>query len=227
MSTPPSRDKISGARQAEAAGAEVAPIVMWAYLGGVIKEYDALVAERDALRAAIQAVEGHAKIEAEKHLPDMQNGGCTCGFCAYSIEHVVVMSLRAALAAAGVDREDTEQPDDEWGHKHGTGQPCPIKGCWAAVGDTGQADEPQREACWSRGPRIGGDGVARCVLPRGHGARHRADASWGDVTWDDIAGQVVPQQPTCQALTNGMRCEIGGFSAHTHFPSGDTTGEQQ
>jgi hypothetical protein len=141
-----------------------------------------------------------------------------------------VRRLRAALAAAGVDREDTEQPRGVKFHPDDDEEPLVFVDA-DEVGDTGQADEPQREACWSRGPRIGGDGVARCVLPRGHGARHRADASWGDVTWDDIAGQVVPQQPTCQetgeALTNGMRCEIGGFSAHTHFPSGDTTGEQQ
>lgn len=56
--------------------------------------------------------EGLAKAEAERHLPDMERGGCTCGFCAYSIEHVVVMSVRVASAAL-VGRVERAEADNE------------------------------------------------------------------------------------------------------------------
>jgi hypothetical protein len=38
-----------------------------------------------------------AQTEAERHRPDDKRGGCTCGFCVWSAEHVLVMSMRAAL----------------------------------------------------------------------------------------------------------------------------------
>lgn len=31
---------------------------------------------------------------AERHEPDSTRGGCTCGFCAWSVEHVVRMAWR-------------------------------------------------------------------------------------------------------------------------------------
>jgi hypothetical protein len=183
-----------------------------------------LTAERDALRAAIQAVEGHAKIEAEKHLPDMQNGGCTCGFCAYSIEHVVVMSLRAALAAAGVDREDTEHGDkpceaDYSGY-------CPT--CKRDSRDTGQADEPQRQRVLS------GLAAHREAQRLGRPARTTpvddARASGGSF---QRAGQVVPQQPTCEHGFTSMHGPVfkgSHMDKHATCPGPvgqDTTGEQQ
>lgn len=42
-----------------------------------------------------------AQVEAENHQPDDKRGGCTCGFCAWSVEHVLVMSLREALDGVG------------------------------------------------------------------------------------------------------------------------------
>lgn len=45
-----------------------------------------------------QLLEALALVEAEKHRPEQPNGiGCACGFCMWSVEHVVVMSIRAAL----------------------------------------------------------------------------------------------------------------------------------
>ena len=41
-------------------------------------------------------MEGFACLEAEKHQEE-QHGGCTCGFCAWSVEHVVVMTVREVL----------------------------------------------------------------------------------------------------------------------------------
>lgn len=47
----------------------------------------------------VRDLEGWALVEAEKHQPEP--GGCTCGFCAWSVEHVVIMSLRAVLQLPG------------------------------------------------------------------------------------------------------------------------------
>lgn len=38
-----------------------------------------------------------AQVEAENHQPDDKRGGCSCGFCVWSVEHVLVMSMREAL----------------------------------------------------------------------------------------------------------------------------------
>ncbi len=35
-----------------------------------------------------------ALILADKHQPDRERGGCTCGFCAWSADHVLIMVLR-------------------------------------------------------------------------------------------------------------------------------------
>ncbi len=45
--------------------------------------------ERDALV-------GFALVEAARHRKDRERGGCTCGFCAWSVEHVLIMSVREA-----------------------------------------------------------------------------------------------------------------------------------
>lgn len=37
-----------------------------------------------------------AQGEAARHKPDEERGGCTCGFCAWSVEHVAIMSVREA-----------------------------------------------------------------------------------------------------------------------------------
>lgn len=41
----------------------------------------------------MSSVDGIAIVEAERHQPEP--GGCTCGFCAWSVEHVAVMVARA------------------------------------------------------------------------------------------------------------------------------------
>lgn len=116
-------DPIIGARQAVAAGcAEIAPVVMWAYLDGVVKEYDALAAklaaaeqERDQLRAdlaessdgsweyerryneaGIRADRAEAALAAVRELADR-----TRTFGGSDIEGWVnLWDLRRALAAA-------------------------------------------------------------------------------------------------------------------------------
>lgn len=42
-----------------------------------------------------------AQIEAEQHHMEDMGGGCTCGFCVWSVEHVLVMSMREALRGVG------------------------------------------------------------------------------------------------------------------------------
>jgi hypothetical protein len=75
------------------------------------RKAEAAEAERDALRAVIQAVE---KVRDEWQATHTNNGpdhlATPPGFC-----ECIGCRLTAALAAAGVDREDTEQPqlDDE------------------------------------------------------------------------------------------------------------------
>lgn len=46
-------------------------------------------------------LEVQAQIEAESHKPE-QGGGCTCGFCVWSVQHVVVMSVREAVRRVGI-----------------------------------------------------------------------------------------------------------------------------
>lgn len=43
--------------------------------------------DRDAFISWVQ-------IEAEDHQPDEKRGGCTCGFCAWSVDHVLIMAIR-------------------------------------------------------------------------------------------------------------------------------------
>jgi hypothetical protein len=49
------------------------------------------------------AIETWAGIAAAKHRPDEKRGGCECGFCAWSVEHVAIMSVRDALDALVLD----------------------------------------------------------------------------------------------------------------------------
>ena len=88
-------------------------------------ERDAARSELAAVRGVVQAAEGHAKIEAARHQPEP--GGCTCGFCAWSVEHVVVMSLRAALAVPA-DQPATcrhGETDVHWIADDDWPRPCP------------------------------------------------------------------------------------------------------
>jgi hypothetical protein len=34
---------------------------------------------------------------ADRHRPDEKRGGCVCGFCAWSPEHVAIMAYRDAV----------------------------------------------------------------------------------------------------------------------------------
>lgn len=59
------------------------------------------------------AAEGWALLEAEKHRPEPGESYCACGFCVWSVEHVVVMVLRSMFehrivrphASAGSEEE--------------------------------------------------------------------------------------------------------------------------
>jgi hypothetical protein len=90
--------------------------------------------ERDALRAAIQAVE-----TVRDNLANAMRLGGDAG-------HVIdgrwiLRRLDEVLPlAAGVDREDTEQPPDK-AKLYANGSPLQLERF--EVGDTGQADEPQ------------------------------------------------------------------------------------
>lgn len=48
-------------------------------------------------RGMSRELEGWISVKAERHRPDEQRGGCTCGFCAWSVEHVAIMAYREAL----------------------------------------------------------------------------------------------------------------------------------
>lgn len=61
--------------------------------------------------AAEDTAEGWACVEAEKHRPMRGESYCSCGFCVWSAEHVVVMVLRSMFEhrivrpASSVDAE--------------------------------------------------------------------------------------------------------------------------
>lgn len=44
-------------------------------------------------------LEGRISLNAEAHRPDEVRGGCMCGFCAWSVEHVAIMAYREAVDA--------------------------------------------------------------------------------------------------------------------------------
>jgi hypothetical protein len=56
--------------------------------------------ERNRLEAA-------AQVAAEKHYPDRERGGCACGFCAYSVAHVLIESIREGWDTAGLGQQRT------------------------------------------------------------------------------------------------------------------------
>jgi hypothetical protein len=112
---------------------------------------------------------------------------------------------RPALAAAGVGREDTEQPLDEVYVADLKAAVSIAATPWAdEVGDTGQADEPQRQ--W------------------GGQLQHMPDP------YKAAAGQVVPQQPCVRcgmSYTNICGAtECPGYR-RPGLVGQDTTGEQQ
>lgn len=45
-------------------------------------------------------LEGLVSLMAAKHLPDKDRGGCICGFCAWSVDHVAIMAYRDAVDRA-------------------------------------------------------------------------------------------------------------------------------
>lgn len=57
-------------------------------------------------------LEGYIALFAEDHQHDLRRGGCTCGFCAWSPEHVAIMAYREACdrtrAALAGNRTGTE-----------------------------------------------------------------------------------------------------------------------
>jgi hypothetical protein len=145
-------------------------------------DMDELRAERDALRAAIQAA-------TELHFTRGRNilGQPVCNECS-PLQPVPCPTIRALAAAA--------------------------------VGDTGQADEPQRPRATTPIPdaRASGGSLGSWLADQ---SRRAADAKFR-------AGQVVPQQPAWPL------CEHGFDDAHELYedacpgPVGqDTTGEQQ
>jgi hypothetical protein len=50
---------------------------------------------REAVRQIREQLEhdlhGEAFVVMQKHKPEKQGSGCSCGFCMYSVEHVVLM----------------------------------------------------------------------------------------------------------------------------------------
>lgn len=59
----------------------------------------AVMAARDEALAKVAEVETFAGVMAAYHRPDETRGGCICGFCAWSVEHVAIMSVRDAMDA--------------------------------------------------------------------------------------------------------------------------------
>jgi hypothetical protein len=53
-------------------------------------------------------LEGWVALKAEDHVEDRERGGCICGFCAWSPQHVAIMAYREACEAA-VGRFGREQ----------------------------------------------------------------------------------------------------------------------
>lgn len=49
---------------------------------------------------------GIAAVKAEEHQPDLKRGGCTCGFCAFSTEHAVVMVARDLRRLADAEQSE-------------------------------------------------------------------------------------------------------------------------
>lgn len=78
----------------------------------------------------LRGLRGLVAMEAEKHQPDHERGGCTCGFCAWSAEHVVLMVLQDKIVPwIGADRsrvradaaaEELEAAASEVMEQHGT-----------------------------------------------------------------------------------------------------------
>jgi hypothetical protein len=192
---------------------------------------DLLVAAA-ALRAAIQAVESTCSdYLAQFPQADFREVG-------------LIVLIRDALAAAGVDREDTEQPQTHCPDcgafligkprmcaEHGEPNPDVKRQQWRdamaagepfknlrPVGDTGQADEPQRRTPFMQGymhvavpvppmqrparttpigdARASGGSFGSWLADQ---SRRAADAKFG-------AGQVVPQQPPAQRWAVDLTC---------------------
>lgn len=54
-------------------------------------------------------LEGFIRTYAEQHREDTVNGGCTCGFSAWSAEHVAVMAYREAAHRAAIAAERSSE----------------------------------------------------------------------------------------------------------------------
>lgn len=86
------------------------------------------VLEGERAEAQVRAVEPRAVQETGNHRPDEKRGGCSCGFCAWSVEHVVIMSVRAALAVTPPKDSDT--------HHYSRGYPISnAEHAWDQAGD--------------------------------------------------------------------------------------------
>jgi hypothetical protein len=170
--------------------------------------FDSAVEQRDALRAAIQAVQKLCDEPKHRHV-----------HVGHTNFYVATSSLRAALAAAGVDQEDTEQRPAKTSRRRDWEAHRPVlKG----VGDTGQADEPQPLTLPQLTVEREDDTYVYVVTNTGVRYRIRREPLFG-------AGQVVPQQPTTDKrhVWHGSQCVrcAGLFSLVGNHPcSGDTTG---
>lgn len=65
-------------------------LTVWRDRGLIIAK---LTAENERLRN----LDGYIIGAAENHREDTKRGGCTCGFCAWSPEHVAIMSYLEAV----------------------------------------------------------------------------------------------------------------------------------
>jgi hypothetical protein len=60
----------------------------------------ALRARQPAFSYSVSELEGDALMEAEKHQPEKDGFGCDCGFVAWSVEHVMMKTLRVIIPLA-------------------------------------------------------------------------------------------------------------------------------
>jgi hypothetical protein len=158
-------------------------------IGRLCADVPALLAERDALRAAIQAA-------TETKFYGYETRDIGRAYVADSVDDLLD-ALADALAVAGVDREDTEQPrrrratEADWAAAAKAweeGEPAELHR--DLLRDTGQADEPQ--------------------------PTDRREWTQADVP-DLLAamgGLVVPQQPTCEHGYTRAHGHGGGLLSH-------------
>jgi hypothetical protein len=70
---------------------------LWRDRGAIIAAQQTRIAQLEAQVADLRSLDGWVIGAADKHREDTKRGGCTCGFCAWSPEHVAIMSYLEAV----------------------------------------------------------------------------------------------------------------------------------